>query len=203
MAWLALDRIGKSFGDRWLFRDVTLELAPHQRITLTGKSGSGKSTLLRILAGLEDPTTGVRHLDSSELHFRSRAFYLHQTPAFGEGSLRHSLELPFQWKQHRHKKAPRWEALLERIGWEPQRLETASDRLSGGERQVAALLRAIGLDPEFLFLDEPLTGLDADTRARVEAWLLEQKLGFVWITHESPVPHSQVWKLEREGIHGL
>jgi molybdate transport system ATP-binding protein len=154
--------------------DVSLAAAPGQCLALAGPSGAGKSTILRIIAGLHRPDRGVvacggtpwldtaSGIDVAPEHrrcgyvFQDYALFEHlsawQNVAYG---LR---ELP------RAERRPRALELLERLGL-AARADARPATLSGGERQRVAVARAIARRPAVLLLDEPLSALDARTRA--------------------------------------
>lgn len=164
----------------WLFRGVELRLEAGELLTVQGATGSGKTLLLRTLAGLDDPDEGeVRLLGRSfaewePAEFRARCVYLHQSPDLEEGTVEAFLEAPFGFQAHHGARAYRREdavALLEELDRPAAFLERHTGDLSGGERQVAALVRALLLEPTVLLLDEPTSALDPDATARAERLL--------------------------------
>jgi sulfonate transport system ATP-binding protein len=155
-----------SFGDRPILRHLELDIANGEFVALLGRSGSGKTTLLRVLAGLETRASGVATVPRQ----RSVVF---QEPRL----------LP--WK-------PVWENVVLGLG-KPAR-DRAMDALaevelshrcdawpltlSGGEAQRAGLARALVREPQFLLLDEPFASIDALTRLRMHALLIN-----LWRAH--------------------
>lgn len=174
-------------------RDVTLTVEDHELLVLVGPSGSGKTTTLRLIAGLEEPTSGATAIDGRVVNavppkdrdvgmvFQHHALYPHLT-------VREQLALPL-----RLRKIPRAEADL-RVRETAAVLELTAvlDRLpsalSGGERQRVALGRALIRRPGVLLLDEPLSDLDAPLRARLRREIadLQARLGttLLYVTHD-------------------
>jgi ABC-type nitrate/sulfonate/bicarbonate transport system ATPase subunit len=173
-AALSITGLHKSFGQQTLLRDVDLQLAPGERLCITGRSGLGKSTLLRIIAGLETADAG-----SIEILGRSAM-------ANGRQKLQpwdRSVQMIFQdlglWPtrtvlanvvdtlraQGLAKAKARETALeiLQRLGL-AQQAEQKPATLSGGEGRRLALARCLVVEPTLLLLDEPFTSLDPETR---------------------------------------
>jgi len=194
MAHVTLERVSKVFPGRILALEPTdLRVRDGELLVLLGPSGCGKSTMLRIIAGLEEPSSGrvlIGERDVTRVHprdrnvamvFQSYALYPHMTVfdnlAFG---LRMRKTPPDETRS----KVMRAAEILE--------IEDLLDRkpgaLSGGQRQRVALGRAIVRDPEVFLLDEPLSNLDAVLRAQMRAELvaLHRKVGgtTIYVTHD-------------------
>ncbi|MGV9676932.1 ABC transporter ATP-binding protein [Nocardia sp. NPDC003482] len=193
MARLRIEALSKSFGGTDAVREVSLDIADGEFLVLLGPSGCGKSTLLRMIAGLEDPTSGRILLDGRDITteppqrrdlamvFQSYALYPHLTVAKNIG---------FPLRARRHSRA----AIAERVERVAATLELSPllDRrpaaLSGGQRQRVALARAMVRDPGAFLMDEPLSNLDAKLRSATRAELigLHRRLGatFLYVTHD-------------------
>jgi tungstate transport system ATP-binding protein len=177
---LIVSGLQKRFGDRLLFDIEGLAIEEGHTYVLTGPNGSGKTTLLRILAGLESPQAG-------ELRFRGDAIgegagrerlrrsivYVHQHPYLFHTSLRHNLEyglrcrgVPADERARRVEEAIAWAGLQAQRGTPPA-------KLSGGEKQRAALARVRALLPDLMLLDEPTSNLDREGRAQTLALLAQ------------------------------
>ncbi|MFC7250422.1 ABC transporter ATP-binding protein [Halomicroarcula sp. GCM10025324] len=197
MARLTLDNVTKIFdddGDQIVaVDDVAIDIEDGEFLVLVGPSGCGKSTTLRMIAGLEDITSGELRIDGQVVNdvpatkrniamvFQSYALYPHMTVrenmAFG---LEESTDLP------NAEITQRVEEAADLLGI-PELLDRVPDELSGGQQQRVALGRAIVRDPKVFLMDEPLANLDAKLRAemRTELQQLQQDLGVttVYVTH--------------------
>ena len=193
MTGVTLDRVTKRFGDVQVIHGVDLKIEDGEFCVFVGPSGCGKSTLLRMVAGLEETSSGainigardVTHVDPSErgvaMVFQTYALYPHMTVAQNMG---------FGLKMTGHPKADidRKVAEAARI----LKLEPLLDRkpkaLSGGQRQRVAIGRAIVRGPEVFLFDEPLSNLDAELRVemRVEIARLHREIGatMIYVTHD-------------------
>ncbi|MEO8837946.1 MAG: ATP-binding cassette domain-containing protein, partial [Herbaspirillum sp.] len=123
--------------------------------------------------------------------YRAHVMYVPQRPALREGSVEAALRAPFEFHVHQGKSFPteRANKLLETLGREPGFLQQRSERLSGGEAQIVAMLRALLVAPDVLLLDEPTASLDANTVGVIEQlitnWLAEQVgRACVWTSHD-------------------
>ena len=171
--------------DRWLLQDVSIDICYGERLAVIGPSGSGKSLLLRALALLDAIDAGKIEFrrqpaaSTSVPDYRSDVIYLHQRPALFEGTVESNLQKPFSLKIHRNRRYDRARMLdlLRAVGREDSFLRKTSSQLSGGEAQIAALIRAIQLEPSVLLLDEPTSALDRETGAAAERLVNE------WLKH--------------------
>lgn len=185
--------VSKHFGGTCVVDALSLEIRDGEFIVLLGPSGCGKTTTLRMLAGLENVTSGdilidgVRINDVPTQHrdlamvFQSYALYPHMTIAENIG---YPLRVRKIEKNERAKRVARVAAMLE--------IESLLDRkprqLSGGERQRVALARAIVREPRAYLMDEPLSNLDARLRVQMRGELkrLQHQLGTttIYVTHD-------------------
>jgi putative ABC transport system ATP-binding protein len=185
-----------------VLRGVDLEIAEGEFVALTGASGSGKSTLLSLLAGLERPSAGEILLDGVALsamtdaevsRFRRRKIgFVFQTfnlvPVL---TLVENVGLPFMLEgMPKREWEARAKAALESVGL-AHRLEHLPDRVSVGERQRAAIARALVIQPRLIFADEPTGSLDSQTGDSVLALLRDvrarSRCTVVMVTHD---PHA-------------
>ena len=190
-------RLGFAIDARTLWHDLDLTLGAGERLAVVGASGSGKSLLLRTLAGLEPLQSGELIFQGRPLSdwsmpaYRARVVYVPQRPALPEGEVEAALRVPFQFRVHRHQQFPadRARQLLSSLGRDASFLQQRTERLSGGEAQIVAMLRALLIGPEVLLLDEPTASLDAHAVSAVETlvenWLRAQpQRACVWTSHD-------------------
>ncbi|MCX7977554.1 MAG: ABC transporter ATP-binding protein [Bdellovibrionaceae bacterium] len=190
---LKLDRISKTFGDRLILNEITLEVQNGEFLVLLGPSGCGKSTLLRIIAGLEEQDQGVIYFDDREISslppqkrnvsmvFQSYALYPHMT-------VRENLSFALRQKRlSKEKIASQVEEIAALIQLTPF-LDRTPKELSGGQRQRVALGRALIRKSPLILFDEPLSNLDANLRnqMRIEIKRLHSKLKntVIYVTHD-------------------
>ncbi|WP_306043619.1 ABC transporter ATP-binding protein [Mameliella sp. MMSF_3455] len=190
---LSLQGLSRRFGDTHALREVSLDIAEGEFFTIVGPSGSGKTTLLRILAGLDQPTTGTLLLRGKDVtgqppNKRPTAMVFQSLALFDHRSVGQNVEFALKMRgiDAATRKARALELLdLVRLG--PDYYGKAVTQCSGGERQRVALARALASDPEILFFDEPLSALDYRLRKTLEVELrsLQRRTGrtFVYITH--------------------
>jgi tungstate transport system ATP-binding protein len=177
---VAVHGLRKVFGKRVLLQIGELAIETGGAYVLVGPNGSGKTTLMRILAGLDRDADGGMDFRAEPAVFgayperlRHSIVYVHQHPYLFHTSLHHNLE--YGLKRRALPAAERARRVEEAIAWaglEAQRA-TAPAKLSGGEKQRAALARARALEPELFLLDEPTSSLDRDGRAQTLALLAQ------------------------------
>ncbi len=183
--------------ERVLWHDLELSLAPGERVAIAGPSGSGKTLLLRTLAALEPMQSGEIFFQGRPLVewsmpvYRAHVVYLPQRPALPEGKVEAALRAPFHFQVRRQRNFPLEQAreLLQMLGRDEAFLQQSTDRLSGGESQIVAMLRALLTAPDVLLLDEPTASLDAEAVAAIEKlianWLQEKPdRACVWTSHD-------------------
>jgi multiple sugar transport system ATP-binding protein len=193
MATVTFENVSKRFGDVVAVDDLNLDIRDAEFMVLVGPSGCGKTTSLRMIAGLEEITSGTLRIGDRVINdippkdrdiamvFQSYALYPHMTIrdnlAFGL-KLRH---VPKDQIEARVKEAAAILDLTRYIDRKPR-------ELSGGQRQRVALGRAIVREPAVFLMDEPLSNLDAKLRVETRANILRlhQRLNttFVYVTHD-------------------
>jgi multiple sugar transport system ATP-binding protein len=193
LASVDIVQVRKSFGSHEVIRGVSVAIGDGEFLALVGPSGCGKSTLLRMIAGLEDMSSGtirigdrvVNHLEPKErdiaMVFQSYALYPHKTVAQNMGF---ALLLRKESKAEIDRRVQRAAEILDLVPL----LERYPRELSGGQRQRVAMGRAIVRDPSVFLFDEPLSNLDAKLRVQMRAEIKELhqrlKTTTVYVTHD-------------------
>lgn len=190
----------KAFGAQVVFDGLDLDIRHGEILGLVGASGSGKSVLLRCLIGLEPVASGrieVFGRDAARLSERERidmdtrwGVLFQDGALFGALTVRQNVEVPM--RQHLRLSEPMMRALasikIAMVGLPPDAADKFPSELSGGMRKRAGLARALALDPEILFLDEPTAGLDPIGAAAFDKLIrsLQQTLGLTvyMVTHD-------------------
>jgi ATP-binding cassette subfamily F protein uup len=171
--------LSNAFGAAPLFEGLSLGLFEGDHVGLVGPNGSGKTTLLRVLAGLEEPTSGTR---AARRHLR--VGYVPQDPAFPPGAtvgsvLREALR---EGGLEEREVDGRVAVAMGKAGFE--RGGQATGELSGGWRKRLAIARALVGGPELLLLDEPTNHLDIDGILWLEDLLAREPEAFVAVSHD-------------------
>ena len=190
---LSIRNVAKSFGRNVVLRDVSLEIAEGEFLTILGESGSGKTTLLRIIAGFERATSGELWMGTERLDghppyrrrvntvFQNYALFPHLTV---EQNVAYGLRVA---KRPAAEIEQRVGEALEKVKMTPHAKKKPS-KISGGQQQRVALARALVNRPRLLLLDEPLSALDANLRRQMQVELksLQREVGiaFVFVTHD-------------------
>jgi multiple sugar transport system ATP-binding protein len=193
MSEIELKHVGKRYGSVAVLNDISLEMGDGEFVVLVGPSGCGKSTLLRMIAGLEDISSGeitiggkvVNNMPAKErdiaMVFQSYALYPHMKVADNM-----SFALRLAGTSKAEIKARVAEA-AEILGLE-NLLDRLPKELSGGQRQRVAMGRAIVRNPRAFLFDEPLSNLDAKLRVKMRGEIkrLHQRLGktMIYVTHD-------------------
>jgi multiple sugar transport system ATP-binding protein len=193
MATLELRKVGKWYGTFEAVKSVDLSIADGEFVVMVGPSGCGKSTLLRMIAGLEEITTGDLFIDGARANavppdkrglamvFQSYALYPHMTVAGNMGFALKMAGAPKAEVKEKVLAAARILQLEPLLGRKPR-------MLSGGQRQRVAMGRAIVRNPKGFLFDEPLSNLDAALRVqmRTELVKLHQALAttIIYVTHD-------------------
>jgi putrescine transport system ATP-binding protein len=201
---LKLDSISKSFGDKTVLNDISMEIGKDERFTLLGQSGCGKTTLLRIIAGFESPDKGKIWIEDDEITsipiekrpvgmiFQNYALFPHMTiyENIAIGPRVRELAEPEIEK--------RIDELLE-ITHLRDLKNSYPQYISGGEAQRVALARAVINRPKILLLDEPLSALDPSLRKHLREELVEMQrtleITFLFVTHDQEEAMSMATKM--------
>src|SRR3984885_6237365 len=193
MATVTLDDVKKSYGEREVVHGVSCAVADGELVVVVGPSGCGKSTLLRMVAGLEDITSGAVAIDGRVVNaiepkdrdialvFQNYALSPHMT-CFD--NMAYGLRMRGMGRDAIKSRVDKAAVILQLDGL----LDRKPRQLSGGQRQGVAMGRAIVRDPKVFLFDEPLSNLDAKLRVqmRVEIKRLQQELRVtsLYVTHD-------------------
>ena len=193
MTALRLKNVNKSFGNVEVLKDIDLEVDEGEFVVFVGPSGCGKSTLLRVIAGLEDATSGTVEIAGEAVNtvppakrgiamvFQSYALYPHLTV---RGNMALGLKQEGQPKKVIEARVAEAARMLSLGDY----LDRSPSELSGGQRQRVAIGRAVVRQPKLFLFDEPLSNLDAALRmnTRLEIARLHKTLAasMIYVTHD-------------------
>jgi ABC-type Fe3+/spermidine/putrescine transport system ATPase subunit len=190
---LRIRNVAKQFGKNVVLRDISLDVAEGEFLTILGESGSGKTTLLRIIAGFETASGGEVWMGEERLDrqppyrrrvntvFQHYALFPHLTV---EQNVAYGLRVA---KRPEAEIASRVSEALEKVKMSAH-AKSKPSKISGGQQQRIALARALVNRPRLLLLDEPLSALDANLRRQMQVELksLQREVGisFIFVTHD-------------------
>ena len=193
MAQVSVENVSKNFGSLTVVHDINVMIPDGKFVVLVGPSGCGKSTLLRMIAGLEEISSGVVKIGTRVVNdlpaskrdismvFQNYALYPHKTVAENMGFSLKMAHLPLTEINARVENA------AQILGLEPY-LKRYPRELSGGQRQRVAMGRSIVRKPQVFLFDEPLSNLDAKLRVQMRSEIreLHQTLGTttIYVTHD-------------------
>jgi multiple sugar transport system ATP-binding protein len=194
MAPVSLEGVNKVYENGFhAVKDLSLDISDGEFMVLVGPSGCGKTTALRMVAGLEDITSGILRIGGKEANdetpkerdiamvFQNYALYPHMTVAENIGF---ALKLRKMPKDQLNAKVGEAAEILGLTDW----LDRKPGQLSGGQRQRVAMGRAIVREPSVFLMDEPLSNLDAKLRVqmRAEVARIQRRIGVstIYVTHD-------------------
>jgi multiple sugar transport system ATP-binding protein len=194
VATVSMEKVNKVYENGFhAVKDMSLDIADGEFMVLVGPSGCGKTTALRMVAGLEDITSGILRIGGKEANdetpkerdiamvFQNYALYPHMTVAENIGF---ALKLRKMPKDQLNAKVREAAEILGLTDW----LDRKPGQLSGGQRQRVAMGRAIVREPSVFLMDEPLSNLDAKLRVqmRAEVARIQRRIGVstIYVTHD-------------------
>jgi len=194
VATVSLDKVSKTYPNGApAVQDLDLEVAEGELMVMVGPSGSGKTTALRMVAGLEDITSGTLRLGGQVVNdlspkdrnvamvFQSYALYPHMTVAENIGFALRLRKMPKDQVRAKVAETAQLLGLSEYLDRKP-------GQLSGGQRQRVAMGRAVVREPSVFLMDEPLSNLDAKTRVQMRSEIsrIQRRVGVatLYVTHD-------------------
>ncbi|HWQ17800.1 MAG TPA: ABC transporter ATP-binding protein [Sulfolobales archaeon] len=189
--WFKYDAKGE-----WALRGITIDFNSNEATMIRGHNGSGKTTLMKIASLIYRPTKGSVTIDdkdfwdlddSDKIFFRRRVAFIHDKPIMLRGSVRYNIEYGLLVRGIRKEEvSKRYEEVIEELGL--RAIENkSSHRLSAGQAQLVAIARALVVNPEIIFLDEPFAYLDNERRRILVRALRERRengVGIIIVSHD-------------------
>jgi phospholipid/cholesterol/gamma-HCH transport system ATP-binding protein len=196
---IRVKRLSKSFGAQRVLRDIDLEVAQGETLTVLGRSGTGKSVMLKLLIGLQKPDRGEIEINGEEITTmplddlnrvrKSMGFLFQNAALYDSLTVEENVAFPL----HRHttikedERHDRVAKLLDRVGMQEAGDKLPAD-LSGGMKKRVGLARALALDPTIMLLDEPTAGLDPITASEINELIRELQrenhVASIVVTHD-------------------
>lgn len=193
MANVTLKNVVKRYDTKTIIDNISLEINDKEFLVLVGSSGCGKSTILRMIAGLEDITSGEIYIGDkcvNNLHPKDRdiAFVFQSYALYPHMSVYENIAFPLKMRNFKKDEIDRKVKEAAEILNLTDYLDRRPKQLSGGQRQRVALGRAIVRNPKVFLMDEPLSNLDAKLRVQMRSEIkkLHEKLQttFIYVTHD-------------------
>jgi phospholipid/cholesterol/gamma-HCH transport system ATP-binding protein len=196
---LSVKNLSKSFGEKKVLSDINFEVMKGETMVIIGMSGSGKSVLIKCLIGLITPDTGEINILNNDLlslkktalnTLRTKLGFLFQSAALYDSmTVQENLAFPMRnnFDLSKAEKLTAMEKVLEEVGLAGT-LQQMPAELSGGMRKRLGLARTLIMQPEFIFYDEPTTGLDPITSKEISELILQVQEKYntssILITHD-------------------
>jgi ATP-binding cassette subfamily F protein uup len=178
MNLLTIENMSKSYTERMLFDNVSLGINEGEKIGVIGVNGTGKSTLLKIIAGLEEPDSGIVTRGK-----KVRIGYLSQSPIFDSKlSILQNVVLNQKAEEEYRNLEGEANAMLLKMGISDTTV--SPEILSGGQKKRVALVRTLLTPAEILILDEPTNHLDNEMAEWLEEYLVKYRGAFIMVTHD-------------------
>ncbi len=195
MSNISLKNVSKSFGKQTAVVGISLDISDGEFIVLLGPTGAGKTTTLRLIAGLENPDSGIIEMDGARANEmppanRNVCFVFQQYSLYPHYSVYDNIAFPLRSPTHTYSEKEIEERIdtVSKMLKIDHKLKNKATQLSGGEMQRVAIGRALVREPSIFLMDEPLSSLDAKMRdeLRFELKRIQQDLGatILYVTHD-------------------
>ena len=193
MANVTLKNVVKKYDTKTIINNISLEVKDKEFLVLVGSSGCGKSTILRMIAGLEDITSGEIYIDDkcvNNVHPKDRdiAFVFQSYALYPHMSVYENIAFPLKMRNFKKDEIDKKVKEAAEILNLSEYLDRKPKQLPGGQHQRVALGRAIVRNPKVFLMDEPLSNLDAKLRVQMRSEIkkLHEKLQttFIYVTHD-------------------
>jgi len=192
MNTLKIERLGVEYQHKYIIQKLSYIFESGKTYAIFGKSGAGKSTLLKALCGLS-AYVGEIYLNNENVSeikpqiLRKKIQYLHQEAVLFPGTVKENLNMLSGLRYNSELTIDKSEtiSLFEKLALDDSYLEKETKKLSGGEKQRIAIVRAILMNPFFLLMDEPTSALDIGNESKVLALTrkLKENMGIIIVTH--------------------
>lgn len=193
MAEIRLEQLRKEFGSLVAVRDLNITFPTSTVTCLLGPSGCGKTTLMRMIAGLEEPTSGEIYFDDERVTdlsaSRRNIGMVFQYPVVYRGiDVYRNIELPLlSEKLSKQERQQRIEEVVEILGLQ-RALHQNVNKLDNGTRQKVAVARAVARQPKIILFDEPITNVDAEAKVQLKRALKDltrqHRQTIIYVTHD-------------------
>lgn len=183
MAVFRAENLKKSYGQRLVVKGIDIAVNTGEIIALLGRNGAGKTTTFQMMVGLIKPDSGTIYLDGTDIskHTSNQradegiTYLPQENSVFLKTTVEKNLKMILELKRYKKDEVTTiTDQLLEELGLQSLRTQPAFS-LSGGERRRLEICRALVLNPKFLLLDEPFTGIDPLTIVEIQRILLSLK----------------------------
>ena len=182
---IVISNVTKTYGDKTVLKDFSMEVHGGERVVLMGTSGSGKTTLLRILMGLEPVDSGTVDMEGGKI-----GAVFQENRLCESFTVRENMEMVLSGKYDRKLAEKTMRTCLEKVGLEDWENESVS-KLSGGMKRRVAIVRAIMyaqiMGADTILMDEPFKGLDEETKLQVMEFVRGStgNRTFLLVTHDA------------------